>query len=320
MSRLRRLLLVVRTLGFGWLMFRVVYALKMRLGWFVFRCPQKDWSYWSAERVLSDDVSGYPAADWIRERLLAPDRMFPETDWAEASRTSAIHEADEILAGRFSFYSCDRREIGFPPQWNVNPVSGENVASDVHWSRLSDFAFGDIKHIWETARFGSGIVLGRAYRLTNDEQYADAFWNLVEDSCEKNPPNAGVHWKCGQETALRLLSLLFAAGLVRDAAATTESRLQLLLQLSAVSAERIAANLGYAESQKNNHGISEAVGLYVVGLLFPQLRIAARSIGLRSLESQIAELMDADGAFSSAFIELSAADIAGSVAGDVVRS
>ena len=37
-------------------------------------------------------------------------------------------------------------------------------------------------------------------------------------------------------------------------------------------AERIEKNIDYAYSQKNNHGMSEAIGLLTIGLLFPELQ------------------------------------------------
>ena len=241
-------------------------------------------------------------ADSLRGRVPSPTSTegFPESDWAGSSRSHAIEQADQILAGSFLFYSCQWKQIGFPPNWHTNPLSGEEIASDVHWSQLGDFAFGDIKHVWETARFSSGIALGRAYWLTRDERYAEGFWRLVDDWCENNLPNSGVHWKCGQETALRLMSILLATGFVKESPATTDERCDRVIRLAYVSAERIAANLSYALSQKNNHGISEAAGLYIIGLLFPEFSKAARwkTLGKQKLEQQILELIEEGGGFA----------------------
>ncbi len=68
----------------------------------------------------------------------------------------------------------------------------------------------------------------------------------------------------------------------------------------AVSGERIEGNIGYALSQRNNHGIIEAVGLWTIGLLFPELRKAEqwREKGRRYLEEQGKSLIYEDGSFS----------------------
>jgi len=41
---------------------------------------------------------------------------------------------------------------------------------------------GDIKFIWEPARFGWAFVLGRAYHVTQDNKYAEAFWKYLNPS------------------------------------------------------------------------------------------------------------------------------------------
>lgn len=294
MSRIIRLLNVVRTLGIGWLCFRVIHALQHKRGWFRYSCPQQDWP--AAESSAATTSIGAK----LRDRLPGPIDDFPTTPWADESRTQVIEDADQILAGSFSFYSCQRKQLGFPPNWHVNPFSGETIPDNTHWSRLGDFAFGDIKHVWETARFGSAVSLGRAYRLTQDERYSEGVWQLVEDWCEKNPPNSGVHWKCGQETTLRLLAILLATGFVKDSTASTTHRWSQIVHLAETSATRIAANLSYALSQKNNHGISEAAGLYIVGLLFPELPKSPRwkTLGKQKLEEQILELIEPGGGFA----------------------
>jgi hypothetical protein len=73
-----------------------------------------------------------------------------------------------------------------------------------------------------------------------------------------------VHWSCGQETAIRAVALLYAESILGDALnQATRKRLSRVL---AASAERIDDAMGYAISQRNNHGISEATGLVSLGL------------------------------------------------------
>ena len=49
-----------------------------------------------------------------------------------------------------------------------------------HWSEISDDADVDIKFIWEPSRFGMVYSLVRAYAATQDEKYAEAFWELIQ--------------------------------------------------------------------------------------------------------------------------------------------
>ncbi len=112
----------------------------------------------------------------------------------------------------------------------------------------------------------------RAYWRTGEERYAELFWQLIEDWRAQNPPQQGPHWKCGQETSLRVMAWCFGLYGFLDSQSTTAARVAMLAQMIALSGQRIAANLDYALSQRNNHGISEGMGLWTIGTLFPEFR------------------------------------------------
>jgi hypothetical protein len=105
---------------------------------------------------------------------------------------------------------------------------------------------------------------------------------------------------CGQEVALRLMASCFALYGFLDSPITTPERVTMLGQFAAVSARRIRANISYALSQRNNHGISEAMGLWTAGLLFPEFPQAAswRKFGGRLLEREVLRLIYDDGSCS----------------------
>jgi asparagine synthase (glutamine-hydrolysing) len=126
------------------------------------------------------------------------------------------------------------------------------------------------------------------------------FWQLVESWRAENPPQQGPNWKCGQETAIRLTAWCFGLYGFMDSPSTTPQRVALLAQMIAVGAERIAANIGYAISQMNNHPMSEAAGLWTAGLLFPEFKNAPRwkARGRAILTTLARRLIYDDGAFS----------------------
>ena len=172
-----------------------------------------------------------------------------------------------IREGVFLLYSWDKRSLGFPPAWQTNAYTGEVVPSSQHWSRLADFGFGDIKHVWELSRFSWVYPLVRAYARDRDRVHAETFEVLLEDWMEKNPPNLGPQWKCGQEVAIRLMAVLWGAfGLPVNSRVRESVR-----RLAWVSGERIEGNIEYALQQYNSHGLSEAAGLWSIGLLFPDV-------------------------------------------------
>jgi hypothetical protein len=107
--------------------------------------------------------------------------------------------------------------------------------------------------------------LVRAWIIEGNDIYPETFWKLLEDWMEKNPPNRGPQWMCGQEAALRLIAIAYALQSFRTHPSTTDKRLTLSTQLAEATARRINGFISYAISQSNNHSISEAVGLFTAG-------------------------------------------------------
>src|SRR5512141_1162029 len=158
----------------------------------------------------------------------------------------------------------------------------------------------DIKFIWEPSRFAMVYTLVRAYRSTRDEKYAAAFWELIQSWAESNPPNTGPNWMDGQEAALRLMAWAFGFYAFMDSPSTTAERVSQFVVIVAAHAERIYRNIAYAISTHSNHTISEAFGLWLVGLLFPELNKAEKyfALGRDLLEQESAAQIFPDGTYS----------------------
>jgi hypothetical protein len=160
----------------------------------------------------------------------------------------------------------------------------------VHWSLLSDNqpANGDIKDVWEMSRLPFTSTFARAYALTGDGRYVDAWWEGVEDWARANPPNVGVNYRCGQETSLRGLSLQFGLAAFAEHSASTPARLALVYDMLAAFVARVRPTMHYALSQRNNHAISEAVFLETAALCGIAPRSGARR-ARRALEEALAD-------------------------------
>jgi hypothetical protein len=280
MSLFTKTIQLLATLGPRWLLFRLWYALKLKSGYLPWRTPCASWAEPPTDELTGAHFAGSAASDL-------------------ALGASVVRQADAILAGRFCYFSRHRLESGFPPDWSANPFAETakgKPGSLAHWSHIGDFSAGDIKGVWELNRFAFAYPLIRAWRVTGEEKYAEGFWQLLESWREANPPNCGVNWKCGQEIALRLLAWSYGGYALGKAEATTASRNARLSEMIAVSAERIEATIDYALSQQNNHGISEATGLWTAGLLLKRDRWVR--LGRRLLEAQARSLIYDDGAFA----------------------
>lgn len=201
---------------------------------------------------------------------------------------SLIAEADEIVNGEV-------RLFGGPPV----PLEVKPIDPLLHWTAYElgmQVGHGeDAKFIWEPGRFGWALALGRAYYLSGDERYAEAFWNFTETFLEANPLNMGLQWASAQEVALRLVAMTFASQVIARSSSATPVRMEQLAEAIAHHAGRIPPTTAYARAQNNNHLLIEAVGLYTAGIVLPdhpdahQWRESGWRWFNRALQTQIAD-------------------------------
>ncbi len=205
----------------------------------------------------------------------------------------AVAEADEVVSGQ-------ARLFGGPPA----PILLTPPDASQHWtyyeSRPQSWGVEDLKLLWEPARFGWAYTLARAYRLTGDEAYPAAFWQYFDQFVQGNPTNQGPNWCSAQEVALRLLALVFAAGVFQHSPRSTPDQIAHLAQAVAAHAARIPPTLCYARAQNNNHHITEALGLYAASFALdehPQAR-AWRELGWQELNLALRSQIAPDGTYA----------------------
>jgi hypothetical protein len=222
--------------------------------------------------------------------------LFPDIElfssFGEDYRNQIIKEANEIVDGKVRLFGS------YPIQLDLTPPDAL-----AHWTfyetgkiRLS---VDDIKSIWEPARFGWAITLGKAYFFTRDERYPEIFWKYLEEFNQHNPLNRGPNWQSGQEVALRLIALVIAAQFFKSANCSSTDQIKALFPRIADHAERILPTLAYAKAQNNNHLLSEAVGLYTAGVFLPRHPRSGKwkETGLEIFNQAIENQIDPDGEY-----------------------
>jgi hypothetical protein len=245
----------LQSYGVVGLRLRAQYEMRRRLG-----------LYLSSPRV--------PHVEAAESRRASPFNIDLDRIAAAIDRETAIARADRVAAGEHQAYRNEwRRRPTRSEDWSIHPETGTRYPAEPWWELrrfLSlDPVHGDVKDVWEPARFTWAFDLILGYAASRDERYAEAFWSGVDSFVDGNPPFRGVQWSCGQETSIRALSCLWAERAFANAAATTASRQARLRDLFAWSGERVANAIEYAISQRNNHGISEATGLIALGHRLP---------------------------------------------------
>ena len=244
-----------------------------------------------------------PVQQWDHEGAFFSPTPAPAPVLSPSSRRSLLDRAAGLQAGELDYFSSIRKKIGNPPDWFLDPFGDNRIAPDGHWSKLNEFAAGDIKKVWEASRFEWAPLLARAWRLTGDGRYLETLNGWLLDWAVRNPANSGPNWKCGQEASIRLINLLIAARLLGCHGTPSGC----LVGLVAAHCARILPTIGYAVAQNNNHGTSEAAALFIGGAWLAARNESVpaqndgrrwRDAGRRWLEDRVTRLVGSDGSFA----------------------
>ncbi len=203
--------------GPGWLAYRGSRAVRERSGSFERTLPLQPWEALPLRGYLGAKSPAEPQ-DYFQFRsqnrlrfFFKPDdrRSFaPLLSSFQSGAENATTTAERILCGEFVHFSRHRLQRGMPPDWHEDPFTHEKMPADRHWSRIKVAPHADIKLVWELSRFSVAYALVRAFWRTGREEFAEVFWELLESWRQRNPPQAGPNWKCGQEISFRMFCWL----------------------------------------------------------------------------------------------------------------
>ncbi len=185
--------------------------------------------------------------------------------------------------------------------WHKNPFDGSRCCADRTWCDIPDHlpATGDQRIMWEPSRATWAIDMARAAPHGFDLDSAALYWRWVDSWMVANPPFMGYQWKCGQESAVRFISLALGFWSVSTPAGTAPARWEQFARLAWATGYRIERFIQYAISQKSNHAIAEACGLILISQLFPEFRAASRwrALGRKVMEQELLRTVYADGSY-----------------------
>lgn len=167
-------------------------------------------------------------------------------------------------------------------------------ATGPHALDLDLFGPGDIRPVWERNRLLAVPLLAMAGRTAPRAGHLARAEAVLADWRAANPPFRGPAWACGQEVALRAMHVALALALLEGDRAPQPAMRVLL----AAHARRIVATRAYAAAQDNNHAVSEAAGLFVIGLVLSEAGLVEE--GARGVARAMGRLTAPDGAFAQA--------------------
>ena len=227
-------------------------------------------------------------------------RAVLDTRFGGRARELLLERAERIVAGRFDLLGLCGLDFGDPIDWHLEPVAGKRTPL-AHWSRidyLDASVAGDKKITWELNRQQYFAVLGRAYRRTGDERYAETFARHLEAWTNANPPKRGINWASSLEVAFRAISWLWSLRFFGHSPHLTPALHTRALKFLHLHARHLETNLSTYFSP-NTHLTGEALGLVYLGTLLPEFRAASRwrATGARILFDQLERQIRPDGVY-----------------------
>ena len=211
-----------------------------------------------------------------------------------------IERAERICTHRFDLLSYRDLDLGQRLNWHWDPIHRKQAPREIFYKiPYLDFdVVGDSKIIWELNRHQHFITLGRAYQLTNKAEYFQEFVREYYDWHEQNPYLVGINWASSLEIAFRSLSWLWAGVLFSNSRAFSARFKQDLLMALGRNARFIEHNLSTYFSP-NTHLLGEALALFFIGTLCPQLRRAQiwQSLGWQILLQEAERQVRSDGGY-----------------------
>ena len=189
-----------------------------------------------------------------------------------------LREADQICGHRFRLLGYENLEYGSEIDWHLDLVHGKRAPMDP-WFKIPflDFAVvGDHKVTWELNRHQHLVTLAKAGLLSgnNNDKYVRELVAQWRSWVRANPYPLGINWASALEVAFRSLSWIWVDQLLAGAAAYAELRSEIAPAL-AFHGRYIERYLSTYFSP-NTHLLGEAVALFFLGTLYPQMPGAAR--------------------------------------------
>lgn len=320
MHPLKKACYIARYLGPTFVWQRVGIAIEKRLGVARRTYAPRPWESIRLEDICATGTPADPLQYLAFKRKQKPPFVFPIGEppvWAGARvngtegpalgaagsdglRRPGLAERLRLLAdGRCVFFF--RRPSPTPIDWYSNPLSDKRSQPGRCWVDIPDYLpeQGDPRTLWEPARCAWAIDLARARAHGVECEAGPIYWRWLDSFMRDCPPFEGVQWKCGQEASVRLIALAIGFAALANDLATSPQRWVQFARLAWATGYRVAHHIAYAISQRNNHAMSEATGLLLVGTLFPEFRESSawRATGRRVLTQEIRNQTYGDGSY-----------------------
>jgi hypothetical protein len=246
-------------MGLKYTTFRLYYFLAIKSGLYSLKFPTG---------IKKEIV--FSKKDWLsyNNNFLNDKNLLPKKCHDTAARVAPYIQ--DIKKGYFIFFSIQKKFLGKNYDWFCNPETGKRF-SETHWTKIPDFskAYGDIKFVWEKARFGFILDFIR-YDWHSGIDQSQFILREIESFIDCNPVNIGPNWKCSQEMSIRLINWSFALHYYSNSINLDNRLFQKIMNSIYWHLDHIYKNINFSRiAVRNNHAITETLMLYLSRFLFP---------------------------------------------------
>jgi hypothetical protein len=188
-----------------------------------------------------------------------------------------IPRAERICAHRFDLLGYRDLDYGKEIDWSLDRVHGTRAPRKLFYKlQYLDFQeCGDVKVTWELNRHQHFLTLAKAFRITGDPRFADELFAQWGYWHRENPYPYGVNWASSLEFAFRSLSWFWTYYLLGESAQQRPGFREQFLRSISVHGRAIERYLSTYFSP-NTHLLGEAVALFFIGVLCPELPSSER--------------------------------------------
>ena len=259
-KKLNRITNLISNMGLMYVVFRILYLIRTKLGLQKKAFPTNPGfkKYISLQEWKDDLQPFFFYGKEIRGLIKQPTKSLKKN-------------LDDLKKGVYTFFNKTKIDLGHDYDWITNPLTNHKYDIDKHWSEIQDLSTndGDIKYVWEKARF-SFIYDVIRYDYHFEEDQSQFIFDQIEDFIDKNPINQGPNYKCSQEISIRVLNWTFALYYFKDSKYLTDGLFEKIMHTIYWQIHHVYQNISFSRfSVRNNHAITETLMLYLSNKLFP---------------------------------------------------
>ncbi len=272
---------------------RVRQRVRSRLDWFRYKTGG-DLAPLIAPVVSGPDPHFFFASNAVSSLCDRLRELLPET------AQQIVERAQRICQHRFDLLGYDSVDYGAKIDWHADRVH-DRRALRKPWFQIRYLDFdeaGDSKITWELNRHQHLVTLAKAFRLNSNPRFAQEIFLQWEHWHSENPYPLGINWASSLEVGFRSLSWIWMYFLLADSPVMPTNFRATWLRSLAVSGRHIELYLSTYFSP-NTHLLGEAVALFFIGTLCPEIPSAERwqKLGWQIIQQEAQRQIRTDGLY-----------------------